>query len=86
VLEDGRTGLLAPERSVEGLVAKLEWLVENPGSWHRLAVAARAHIERAFSAEVQGSLLAQHYESLLTPSKSSAARVVADPRALDPAV
>jgi colanic acid/amylovoran biosynthesis glycosyltransferase len=65
VLEDGVTGLLAAERDVEGLVMRLNWLVDHPDAWEPMASAARRKIEMEFNAVSQGTRLAEHYESLL---------------------
>ena len=64
VLEDGVTGLLTSERSVDGLASKLDWLIQNPDRWHAMTTAARKHVELEFNAETQGRRLAQSYELL----------------------
>ncbi|KQU73749.1 colanic acid biosynthesis glycosyl transferase [Aminobacter sp. DSM 101952] len=48
LIEDGRTGLLAPERDVEALAQKLAWIADNPQACAQLAVAARRKIEDDF--------------------------------------
>jgi colanic acid/amylovoran biosynthesis glycosyltransferase len=64
VLEDGKTGLLAPERDVDALESRLIWLLENPTRWAEMVVAAREHIEREFHAGLQGERLARIYCSI----------------------
>jgi colanic acid/amylovoran biosynthesis glycosyltransferase len=64
VIRDGTTGLLAPERDVDALVAHLEWLVSNPARWPELQRAGRAHIEAEFDAARQGERLAAIYREL----------------------
>ena len=66
VLEDGVTGLLAPEEDVDALAEKLCWLLDHPNRWTDMAEAARRHIAAEFSAPDQGQRLAAHYESLLS--------------------
>lgn len=65
VLEDGVTGLLTSERSVDGIAEKLDWLTMNQDRWEAMATAARRHVEKEFRAETQGCRLAEDYELLL---------------------
>ncbi|MDH4987361.1 glycosyltransferase [Aminobacter anthyllidis] len=48
LVEDGKTGLLAPERDVTALAQKLVWIADNPGACESLAVAARRKVEEDF--------------------------------------
>lgn len=48
LIEDGRTGLLAPERDAAALAQKLIWIAENPGPCETLAIAARRKVEEDF--------------------------------------
>ncbi|MBT1157917.1 glycosyltransferase [Aminobacter anthyllidis] len=48
LVEDGKTGLLAPERDVAALAQKLVWIADNPGACESLAVAARRKVEEDF--------------------------------------
>jgi colanic acid/amylovoran biosynthesis glycosyltransferase len=64
VLENGVSGLLAPERDVDALADKLSWLVENPEAWPGLTAAARRRIESEFDAVEQGHRLASHYDRI----------------------
>jgi len=64
VLEDGVTGLLADEGDVDGLVQRLDWLLDHPDEWARIGSAARHYTEQEFDARTQGKRLAQHYQSL----------------------
>ncbi|NJL33455.1 MAG: colanic acid biosynthesis glycosyltransferase WcaL, partial [Chloroflexaceae bacterium] len=64
VVLDGVTGLLADERDVDGLIARLCHLISNPQQWQAMAEAARRHIEAEFDARVQGERLAAIYRDL----------------------
>lgn len=61
--------LLAPERSVVGLVERLKWLVDHPGDWLPLQAAVRNWIESEFDMARQGVRLAALYQSLLGSSR-----------------
>lgn len=62
VLQDGVSGLLAPERDVDALTDKLSWLVKHPEAWSDLTAAARRRIESEFDTVEQGRRLAAHYD------------------------
>jgi colanic acid/amylovoran biosynthesis glycosyltransferase len=64
VILDGTTGLLAPERDTDALVAHLRWLIANRDRWHDMQTAGRRHIEAEFNAEVQGQRLGAIYKEL----------------------
>jgi colanic acid/amylovoran biosynthesis glycosyltransferase len=64
LVEHQKTGLLADERDVDGLVAQLRWLAGHRDRWTSLAAAARAHIESEFNAATQGLRLAALYQRL----------------------
>lgn len=68
VLEDGRSGLLAGERDVEGLLDRLLVAVREPQRWPDMLARARARIEAEFDARIQGERLASHYEALVKDS------------------
>ena len=48
LVEDGRTGLIVPERDAAALAAAIRRLVEQPETAQRLATAGRARVEQAF--------------------------------------
>jgi colanic acid/amylovoran biosynthesis glycosyltransferase len=51
LLEDQKTGFLAPERDIETLSARLAWVARNPEACEEIAMAARAKVEADFDAE-----------------------------------
>ena len=65
VIENGVTGLLAPERDVDALVAHLSWLVRYPERWPAMLAAARASLEARYDARIQGQKLAAVYRELV---------------------
>jgi len=64
VVVDGTTGLLAPERDVDALVAHLRRLTANPGAWRAMQDAGRSHIEAEFDAGRQGERLGTIYREV----------------------
>jgi colanic acid/amylovoran biosynthesis glycosyltransferase len=66
VVENGRSGLLAPERDVMAVFQHLQWLVQHPDEWDQITRAARARVEAEFNARVQGERLARLYQEILT--------------------
>ncbi len=65
VIKDGKTGLLAEERNVDELVGHLEWLIEYPDEWEKLALQGHRHVEREYDARNQGQALAAIYHELV---------------------
>lgn len=65
VVINGRSGLLAPERDIDTLVAHLRWLIAHPDRWVEMADYGRAHVEKEYSASIQGERLADIYTALL---------------------
>lgn len=64
VILHGRTGLLAQERDVEGLLGHLRWLVGHPMQWEEMARAGRSHVELEFDVVKQAERLHDLYLSL----------------------
>lgn len=75
VIEDGVSGLLAPERDAEALAAQLRRLIANPDAWGAMLEAGRVHMEAAFDAQAQGAQLANHYRDVLAARNRSIQRV-----------
>ena len=71
LVENRRTGLLAPERDVDALAAHLIWIADNPAAATPITLAARAHIETEFNNEILNDRLAATIASLL-PAKKAA--------------
>lgn len=64
IIHDQEWGLLAPERDVDALVAKLRWLTQHPDRWRTMAERGRAWVEAEFDARKQGPRLAQIYRDV----------------------
>ncbi len=65
VILDGRTGLLAGEHDVPGLVRHLRWLVDHPAQWLALVTEGRRHVESEYHVGRQGERLAAVYAEVV---------------------
>jgi len=57
--------LLAPERDVPGLVARLEWLLDHREAWRAMLQSQRTRIEQEYARPIQASRLLELYRSVL---------------------
>ncbi len=65
VVIDGKSGFLVPEKDIDGLVERLEYLVNHPEIWEPMGNAGRKHIEEEFNIVKQAAQLEVIYDSLL---------------------
>ena len=65
LIENRKTGFLAPEKDVQTLAAHLISIAENPDASGPITTAARRHIETEFNNEVLNDRLAQTITALL---------------------
>ena len=61
---DGQSGFLVPEKNVEALAQKLEYLIQNPHRWPEMSRAGRRFIETNFDIEILNDRLEQIFETL----------------------
>lgn len=64
VVIDGESGYLVPERNIEALKEKLEFLVLNPALWEKIGAAGRRHIENNYNLEKQILRLEEIYDKV----------------------
>lgn len=62
---DGETGYLVPERAVDELAERLNYLLENETLRDKMGKAARIMVERRFNLQCQTQKLEEIYKSLL---------------------
>ena len=64
IIQDGKTGLLAPERDVDTLIDKLKYLVEHPEIWPEMGMSGRKLVEDEYDIRKQDERLIRIYEDL----------------------
>jgi len=71
LVENRRTGFLAPEKDVAALAAHLVWIAENPNAAEPITLAARAHIEAEFNNDILNDRLAGTVMSLMAKQQAA---------------
>ena len=70
VVKNGQSGYLVPERGIDDLSKRLEYLVLNPGKWEQMAKNGRIHIEKNYDIKKQVQKLEEIYDKVLIKNKS----------------
>jgi colanic acid/amylovoran biosynthesis glycosyltransferase len=70
LVQDGTSGFLVPERDVEALANKLEYLVEHPEIWPELGKAGRDHVKKYYDIHKLNDRLVEIFQSLLESDNS----------------
>ncbi|MGD1913662.1 MAG: glycosyltransferase [Rivularia sp. (in: cyanobacteria)] len=63
LVENGVSGFLTPERDVDALAEKLNYLVENPEIWNNMGAAGRAFVEEHYNIDKLNDKLVEIYNS-----------------------
>jgi len=66
---DGESGFLVPERDVDALAERLEYLIEHPEIWPRMGRAGRAYVEENYDINKLSDRLVSVYQELLQRTK-----------------
>ena len=64
LVQDGESGFLVPERNVEALADKLEFLIKHPEIWSEMGLKGRKHVERYFDIDKLNNRLVELYQLL----------------------
>ena len=64
LVTDGISGFLIPERDVEGIAAKLNFLIEHPEMWSQMGKAGRAIVEANYDINKLNHRLLEIYQEL----------------------
>jgi colanic acid/amylovoran biosynthesis glycosyltransferase len=65
VIQDGESGFLVPERDVEALAEKLEYLIEHPELWPEMGRKGRNYVQEHYDIEKLNDRLVEIYQRLL---------------------
>ncbi|MCI0745078.1 MAG: glycosyltransferase [Verrucomicrobia subdivision 3 bacterium] len=64
-LLDGESGYLVPERDVEAVAERLNFLIENPPLWHSMGRKGRAFVEKHFNIRDLNRALEELYHDVI---------------------
>lgn len=70
LVEDGVSGFLVPERDIDSLVEKLNYLITHPERWHQMGKAGRTFVEQHFDLDSLNEKLVKRYRDLIGNSSS----------------
>lgn len=65
-LLDGKSGFLVPEKDVEALAEKLNYLIDRPEEWPQMGKAGRQYVENRYNITNLNNQLVEMYRQLLT--------------------
>jgi len=65
VVLDGKSGFLVPERDVDALTKKLQYLIEHPELWPEMGRAGRRFVEERYDIQKLNQRLVKIYEAIL---------------------
>lgn len=69
LIEDGVSGFLVPERDVDALAEKLNYLIENPQVWIEMGSSGRAYVEKHYNSEKLNDQLVEIYQQVLANNR-----------------
>ncbi|NJN87776.1 MAG: colanic acid biosynthesis glycosyltransferase WcaL [Leptolyngbyaceae cyanobacterium SL_7_1] len=64
LIEDGVNGFLVPERDVDALVDRLDYLIQHPQRWQEMGRAGRATVENQYNLHTLNDRLVEVYQGL----------------------
>ena len=62
---DGKSGFLVPEKDVDSIAEKLQYLIQNPQLWPQMGKAGREFVEKKYDIKILSEKLVQIYQELL---------------------
>ena len=69
-VQNGKSGFLVPERDVDALAEKLEYLILHPEVWPKMGRAGRKYVEEHYDIKKLNQRLVKIYEDLLSETHS----------------
>ena len=67
IVHDGESGFLVPEKDLEAIAERLNYLIKDRQVWHTMGEKGRKHIEEHYNLDKQNDRLIEIYRSLLKP-------------------
>jgi colanic acid/amylovoran biosynthesis glycosyltransferase len=61
---DGESAFLVPEKDVEALAERLQYLIENPQKWAEMGRIGRDFVEKKYDTKIVNQNLLQIYQQL----------------------
>jgi len=65
VVIDGKSGFLVPEKDVDALAEKMEFLVEHPELWSEMGRYGKEFVEKNYDIKKLNRRLVEIYQSLI---------------------
>ncbi|MCK4666165.1 glycosyltransferase, partial [Candidatus Dependentiae bacterium] len=65
IVINGKSGFLVPEKNVDALAERLDFLVSHPALWEKMGKEGREHIEKYFNIKTQIMLLEKIYRKII---------------------
>lgn len=65
LVQDGESGFLVPERNVEALADKLEFLIKYPETWSAMGQRGREYVEKCYNIDTLNDKLVDLYQHLI---------------------
>ena len=62
---DGKSAFLVPEKDVDALAEKLEYLIIHPEIWPQMGTAGREYVQKNYDIKTLNQKLARIYQALL---------------------
>jgi colanic acid/amylovoran biosynthesis glycosyltransferase len=66
IVEDGKSGFLVPERDVNALAGRLEYLIKHPELWSEMGRVGHEFVEKHYDIKKLNKQLVQIYEGVLS--------------------
>ena len=67
---DGKSGFLVPERDVDALTERLQYLIEHHELWPEMGTCGRKFVEKKYDIKMLNSRLVRIYDALLTDNEA----------------
>ena len=66
IVVDGESGFLVPEKNVDALVERLEYLIEHPELWPSIGKCGRKYVEGKYDIKRLNQKLVEIYQDLIS--------------------